>query len=213
MAQNKRYTPAIPERPERPIPGPQYLKWISFIEPPAAANLVIAFRYGQGVLAASTDYVAPQYQRFPYFDQTQQPAFPVIPLQVRLLVELDDEAFPDVRPQYQRFPYWQEPPPASASPIIGIRYGRDILADPSAFIELGYQRFPYFQAVPAIIPIRLGQDMGRGIGQLVMIQPVYYTFPYRPPSGLSNKASTLLAQRPSIHDPTRLRARIHRRPH
>lgn len=156
MDQNKRRTPAIPDR--RYDESYQSRFGRPPIPPPAPANPGISFRYGRGVLESLQAFVAPIYQRFPFFQETIAPANPVIPVRYGRDALQGPEAF--VSPQYQRFPYFEQP----ANPPVYFRYGRDVLPDVQAFVEPRYFPFPYFQEAPAaanpVIPYIRGQWLG-----------------------------------------------------
>ena len=65
MGQNKRRTPAIPLRDQRePFAGFHRFPYFQGAAP-AAASLVIGYRYGRDILVALEAFVPPAYQ-FPY---------------------------------------------------------------------------------------------------------------------------------------------------
>lgn len=183
MSETKRRTPAIPERPERPVPAPEYARFPFFQEPPPLANPVILFRTR---LLSELD-IEPlpegrsQYFRFPYLDASLFPASPVIPIRSRLLSELSIPPLPEgSRPRFLPFPYLD----ASlfpASPVLPFRHGQDILADIPAFVAAQFTRFPFFQeeAPPPTNPVisyRHGQDILEAFRAFVA--PHFLPFPY-----------------------------------
>jgi hypothetical protein len=106
------------------------------------ATPVIPVRMGQWIGdEASRAFVPPQYQRFPYWQGTVDPANPVIPIRVG---QWPSDAVPPLVgiQGYQPFPYWQAPVPAS--PVIPFRVGQWIgdAVQPLVGIH-GYRAFPW----------------------------------------------------------------------
>ena len=69
-------------------------------------------------------------------------------------------------------------PAAATSPVIGYRYGQDVLAGPQAFILPRFLPFPYWQSAPAnpVIGFRYGRDVLAWPDAFV--PPTYQRFPY-----------------------------------
>mgnify|MGYP001606228791 CR=1 FL=1 len=117
---------------------------------------------------------------------------------------------------FHRFPYFQEAAPVPANPVIDYRTVRQWIG---LFKELGLygqatSPFPYFEQPKPVIGMRYGQGVLVGtVGEAYMVPSVYYTFPFAAGLRGGRGAAIMLAQRPPITDPKRLRARIHRRPH
>jgi hypothetical protein len=69
-----------------------------YVEQPASQG--IAVRIGQGILGEQPEVVAPQFGKFPYFQEFVAPASPAIPIQTRVLAELQERPQALVRPRY-----------------------------------------------------------------------------------------------------------------
>lgn len=171
MAETKRRTPAIPDRPERPVPGPQFFYVPG--PPEAPANAVIAFRYGRDVLAGPEAFVTPRFLPFPYWQEPPAtPANPVLGFRYGRDVLEGPSAF--VPPHYLPFPYFEQP----ASSLIPVRYGRDVLWVPEALVSPRYLPFPYAGEAPASpsVPFRYGRPVSEGEASFVLAH--YFGFPY-----------------------------------
>lgn len=95
-------------------------------------------------------------------------------------------------PQYVAFPEFQEPP-LPANPVIGYRYGQDVLLRLEAFVAPRHLPFPYWQEPPVeparlVIPFLRGQWIGDELPPLVGTAPRHFPFPYfeQPPPPLAS---------------------------
>lgn len=77
MGQARRRTPAIFDRALGVWqPPPQVNDFVIFREPPLPASPIIAYRYGQDVLAWLDAFVAPHHLPFPYWQEPPAAANP-----------------------------------------------------------------------------------------------------------------------------------------
>jgi hypothetical protein len=98
MGQNRRRAPAIFPRDgtRGEPPRPQFISVGPPVQVVAASNPVIPFIRGQwfGDRVQWLGEVVPRYQRFPYFDQSQQPGIPFIPFRVTRTAPLESRREP-----------------------------------------------------------------------------------------------------------------------